>query len=113
MRKIPSLLSALILILMLICAVCPATALSGDMTVGSDIPFEDITDFYYTYDASTAPPHYQRYRLYVEDGKHYFYHETREGGGWPQTEEEITCSGTVELTEEQCRCTVKCATISL
>lgn len=101
MRKIPSLLSALILILMLICAVCPATALSGDMTVGSDIPFEDITDFYYTYDASTAPPHYQRYRLYVEDGKHYFYHETREGGGWPQTEEEITCSGTVELTEEQ------------
>ena len=101
MRKIPSLLSALILILMLICAVCPATALSGDMTVGSDIPFEDITDFYYTYDASTAPPHYQRYRLYVEDGKHYFYHETREGGDWPQTEEEITCSGTVELTEEQ------------
>ena len=86
---------------MLICAVCPTTALSGDMTVGSDIPFEDITDFYYTYDASTAPPHYQRYRLYVEDGKHYFYHETREGGGWPQTEEDITCSGTVELTEEQ------------
>ena len=37
MRKIPSLLSALILILMLICAACPATAVSGDMSVGSDI----------------------------------------------------------------------------
>ena len=101
MRKIPSLLSAMILILMLICAACPATAASGDMTVGSDIPFEDITDFYYTYDASTAPPHYQRYRFYSEDGKHCFYHETREGGGWPQTEADITCSGTIELTEEQ------------
>ena len=72
-----------------------------DFVVGTDISPSDITDFYYTYDASTAPPHYQRYRFYVEDGRRLFYHETREGGGWPQTEEDITASGTLELTEEQ------------
>ena len=33
--------------------------------------------------------------FYVEEGKHFFYHETREGGGWPQTEEDITASGTI------------------
>ena len=76
-------------------------AASDSMIVGNSIPFEGITDFYYTYDASTAPPHYQRYRFYVEDGKHYFYHETREGGAWPQTEADITRSGTVELTDTQ------------
>ena len=65
-----------------------------------DPMFNGFTDFYYTYDASTNPPHYQRYRFYVEEGKFFFYHETREGGGWPQTEEDITVSGTVELTEE-------------
>ena len=78
-----------------------AGAPSDDINVGTDILYEDITDFYYTYDASTAPPHYQRYRFYVEDGQHYFYHETREGGGWPQTEADITRSGTVELTDSQ------------
>ena len=74
---------------------------SDGIIVGTDISFEDITDFYYTYDASTAPPHYQRYRFYAEGEKRWFSHETREGGGWPQTESDITRSGTVELTEEQ------------
>ena len=101
MRRILSLLSALILALTLICTQGLAATSSTDKTVGIDIAFEDITDFYYTYDASTAPPHYQRYRFYSEDGKYYFEHETREGGGWPQTETDITCSGTIELTEEQ------------
>ena len=62
--------------------------------------FDGFTDFYYTYDASTAPPYYQRYRFYMEDGEFLFYHETREGGGWPQTEEDITASGTLKLTED-------------
>ena len=68
-----------------------------------DILFEGFTDFYYTYDASTSPPYYQRYRFYEEDREFYFYHETREGGGWPQTEEDITSSGTVKLTEDDRR----------
>ena len=72
----------------------------GNSDVSQNTYFNGFTDFYYTYDASTNPPHYQRYRFYVEDGKYFFYHETREGGGWPQTEEDITVSGTVELTEE-------------
>ncbi len=76
--------------------------------VGTDVRFEDITDFYYTYDASFYPPQYQRYRFYVEEGKPMFYHETREGGGWPQTEEDITASGQLQLSEEEwntfCRC---------
>ena len=70
-----------------------------ERVVGTDIAFEDITEFYYTYESSTALPEYQRYRFYVEDGKRLFYHETREGGGFPLTEEDITVSGTVALSE--------------
>lgn len=71
-----------------------------ERTESTDPMFDGFTDFYYTYDASTAPPYYQRYRFYEEDGEFFFYHETREGGGWPQTEENITASGTVKLTED-------------
>ena len=74
---------------------------SGNLIVGEALPTEAVTDFYYTLDASTNPPFYQRYRFYVEDGQRFFYHETREGGGWPQTEADITRSGTVALTDEQ------------
>ena len=72
-----------------------------EWTVGEDIVFDDITEFYYTYDSSAYPPYYQRFRLYREDDRVLLYHETREGGGWPQTEADITASGTLELTEAQ------------
>lgn len=72
-----------------------------EKTAGKDFLLSDITEFYYTVSTSTDPPHYQRYRFYTEDGKHMFYHETREGGGWPQTEKDITASGTVTLTDDQ------------
>ena len=81
MRRVALLCIVLLLVLMFPCTERSAAASTGK-TVGIDIAFEDITDFFYTYDASTAPPHYQRYRFFAEDGKHYFYHETREGGGW-------------------------------
>ena len=75
---------ALFLLLLLTSVISSALA-SGGMTVGSDVPFERITDFYYTYDASTNPPFFQRYRLYVEDGAYFFYHETeREAAGHRQ-----------------------------
>ena len=74
---------------------------SGKKTVGKDILSDDITDFYYTYDTSTYPPEFQRYRFYVEDGRYYFYHEKREGDHWPLREEDITISGTKELTQEE------------
>ncbi len=92
---------SVLLILVLFSVLCGfAAAASAAVTVGTDIQQEDISDFYYTVDASIDPPVYQRYRFYVEDGKKQFYHESRQGGGWPQTEEDIVASGTVELTDE-------------
>ena len=69
--------------------------------VGKDIAMDDITEFYFTYASSTHPPDYQRYYIYVENDKHYFYHETREGNAYPLTEEYITVSGTKELSEDE------------
>ena len=74
---------------------------NGSKTVGKNIKIDDVNDFYYTVDASTNPPHFQRYRFYAENGKYYFYHEKREGDHWPLTGEDVTVSGTVELTNDQ------------
>ena len=68
---------------------------------GNGCRLGDVTDFYYTYSTSTAPPHYQRYRFYVDGRKYLFYHETREGGGWPQTEKDITESGSRPLSKAE------------
>ena len=78
----------------------PSGSFSEELIMGTDIGAAEINDFYYTYSTSTNPPFFQRYRFYQKDGAYYFYHETREGGGWPQTEEDITVSGTAEITEE-------------
>ena len=75
--------------------------ISGKKIVGRDILSGDITDFYYTYDASTYPPDFQRYRFYVEDDRFYFYHEKREGDHWPLTEDDVTVSGSKELSQEE------------
>lgn len=69
--------------------------------VGDDIAGEDISEFYFTYDASTYPPEFQRYRLFKKDGRVFFYHEKREGDHWPLREEDATVTGTTELTGEQ------------
>ena len=70
-------------------------------TVGKDIGLKEIKEFYYTYDASTYPPQYQRYRFFTSQGKYYFYHEKREGDHWPLTEADATMTGTIELSEEE------------
>ena len=88
------------LAIFIILLICLAAAGAGaEKRAGTDFTAEDITEFFYTVSTSTDPPFYQRYRFYTEDGKKLFYHETREGGGWPQTEEDIAVSGTAELTE--------------
>ena len=69
--------------------------------VGTDVPFQDITEFYYTYATSTFPPEYQRYRFYAAGDRRLFDHETRVGETFPLTEADTTLSGTVELTEAQ------------
>ena len=77
--------------------------LKSEFTVGTDIRQEDISEFYYTYENINYNAFYQRYRFYAEDGSYYFYHETRERPEdyGPATEEDITASGTVKLTEAQ------------
>ena len=75
--------------------------LRKELTVGTDILPEDVTEFYYTLSASTNPPRYQRYRFYAEEGGTFFYHEKREGDHWPLREGDITVSGTRELTEAE------------
>ena len=103
-------------VLALIMGLSPVAATDG-LLVGTDVAKADITDFYYTVDASTYPPHYQRYRFYVEDGKKWFFHESRQGGGWPQTEEDTVASGTCHhdavdlvayLCYRPCKVLVKC-----
>lgn len=74
---------------------------NGELVVGKDIEIADITEFYYTYAASTYPPEYQRYHIKLEDGNLRFYHETREGNHWPLTEADITSSGMIELSKEE------------
>ncbi len=67
------------------------------------IPLDDVTEFYYTYENINFDASFQRYRFYREDGKYMFQHETRERPGkyGPTTEEDITNSGTFELTAEE------------
>ena len=74
-----------------------------EMTVGTDIGIDDITDFYYTKENINYGAFYQRYRFYEEDGRHLFFHETRERKNdyGPCTEKDTTLTGTVELSEEQ------------
>ena len=76
---------------------------SKETVTDRKIPAGDITEFYYTFENINANAFYQRYRFYSEDGKHLFYHETREKPGQygPATEEDITSSGTAELSEEE------------
>ena len=92
-----ALFAALFFLLMVTCN----QTWAAQMTVGTDISMSDVTDFYYSLDTSTDPPHYQRYRFYAEQRQYWFYHETREGGGWPQTEKDITASGSRQLSAEE------------
>ena len=72
-----------------------------EMTIGAELDENRVTDFYYTFDASYYPPYYQRYRFYTDAGKGFFFHETRQGGSWPQTEADTTDIGCTELTDDQ------------
>ena len=74
---------------------------AGARVVGEDIQIGDITEFYYTYENINYNAFYQRYRFYTEDGKHLFFHETRERKDdyGPATEKDTTLTGTAELTD--------------
>ncbi|MBR5931680.1 MAG: hypothetical protein IKZ95_06620 [Lachnospiraceae bacterium] len=91
--------SILIMLCLLMCMGCESGG--KGMIVGEKIKKDDITDFYYTYDSSTDPPDYLRYRFFVQDGTCWFHYEKREGDHWPLTEEDISDSVDVELTPDQ------------
>lgn len=80
----------------------------GPKTVGREIRESDITEFYYTLSGSTYPPHYQRYRFYIENGQLWFYHEKREGNRWPLQEEDITVSGKKALSDGEKKTWYQC-----
>ena len=75
--------------------------LKKEFVVGKDVAKEDVLQFYFTYDSSTYPPEFQRYRFYTEGGKLLFYHEKREGDHWPLSESDATVTGTKELSETE------------
>ena len=69
----------------------------------SKIAKEDIQDFYYTYNWIGFNAEYQRYRFYLENGKHYFFHETRgtkDNYGWNE-EGDTTAKGTMALNDQE------------
>ena len=108
MRRLLLIITGITLITML--AGCTAEEEAGEMSlsgktmiIGTDIAFEDITDFYYTEENINFNACYQRYRFYVEDGKHLFFHETRERKNdyGPCTEEDTVQIGTIELSDDQ------------
>ena len=68
-----------------------------------EIPIDDVSEFYYTIENINYNAFYQRYHFYKEDGKYMFHHETRERPGdyGPTTEEDITISGTFELSDAE------------
>lgn len=81
---------------------CLTLGLTGcAKSVGKQISKDKFKEFYYTYSTTVNPPEFQRYRFYLEDGKAFFYHEKREGNNTFLTEEDITVSGTRELTNEE------------
>lgn len=95
MKKKPIIIGALSGVLL--------TGCKSEYIVGKDIKVDDLTDFYYTYSNINYNAFYQRYRFFVEDGKHMFFHETRERENdyGPATEKDTTLTGTFELTDEE------------
>lgn len=85
------------LLALALCVLAPGAR--AEAVVGADIAMEDIAEFYYTIDAPLAESFTLRYRLYTENGEKRLYHETRQGGAWPQTEEDTVFSGTAALTD--------------
>ena len=102
MRKIKSIKGVLLIMLSLfLFSGCGKE--TKETITNRNIPAEDITEFYYTVDNINYDAFYQRYRFYIEDEKYMFYHETRERPGeyGPATEEDITNSGTFELSDAE------------
>ncbi len=69
--------------------------------VGADVLLQDINEVYYTVSSTNNPPEYNRIHIYKEEDIYILNHEVREGEHYPLTEEDITISDKIKLTEEQ------------
>ena len=89
-------------VFVIVITACLTLGLTGcTKSVGKQISKDKFKEFYYTYSTTVNPPEFQRYRFYMEDGKAFFYHEKREGNNVFLTEDDITVSGTKELSSEE------------
>ena len=77
--------------------------LKGKMVVGDDIKYEDIKEFYYTYENINYGALYLRYRFYKDNDKNMFFFEKRERPNdyGPAGEDDTVAKGNIELTDEQ------------
>ncbi len=70
-------------------------------TFGKNVLPDDLAEFVYTYENINYNAFFLRYRFYAEDGKLIFSYEKRERPGdyGPATEEDVTASGSFELSD--------------
>ena len=75
--------------------------MNKEYMVGKNINLKDVSEFYYTYSATTNPAEYERYHFYIENSKYMFFHQIREADHLPLTEEDAIETQNIELTDEQ------------
>lgn len=76
--------------------------------IGKHIAPHSILSFTYTYSSSVNPPSYLRYHFSAEDGTPIFDCERRQGGHWPLTEEDVSFSRSLILTQTQWQQVLSC-----
>ena len=103
MKRWLGILPAVFCLALLLCACGKMEQAAADTITDRRIPVGDVTEFYYTGENINYNAFYQRYRFFTEDGKHLFFHETRERPNryGPTTEADTTASGTLALTDEE------------
>ena len=93
--------SAVLLVAVIAVAGVIIAKVSGTRTVPVSTDNTALSELYFTRASSTYPPYYQRYKIHLKDGRYMLYHEKREGERFPLTEEDITVSGDIELSEKE------------
>lgn len=78
-----------------------AGAADKPLIVSKNLKEDMITEFYWTYSSSSYPPQYQRYHVFMKNGKLNFHYEKREGENWPLSGKDITESGTFVMSKAQ------------
>ena len=78
MRRSARVLLTVLCILLPLCGCGKNDTDTSGVITDMKIPAKDVTEFYYTCENINYGAFYRRYRLYTENGKYFFSHETRE-----------------------------------